>query len=161
MVNPNFKLLSDKAKMPEMGYSTDGGIDLFLANPVSIPVGGMAITDLEISWNPCFQYEDGRYIRPDFEVFYRENFNITMILKSRSSKSMVENVEINTGGVIDFKYDGSIKLKLFNQDERPIFYPAGEKIAQALVIIQPKIIGVYFKKEGTRGGNGFGSTGNV
>jgi len=151
MINPNFKCLTETAKLPTMSYGDDAGIDFYSPVDVTINPKEFELVDLGVTWAPEFTQEVG--------VISYNNFNISLILKARSGLAVKENIEVSTGGVIDQGYRGHIKAKIINRSITTKYIKKGDKIVQGLIFIQPKLIGVEILEKGTRGGGGFGSTG--
>lgn len=80
-------------------------------------------------------------------------------LKSKSGLNV--NYGIQSEGVIDSGYTGSIVVKLFNHGEQPVEIKKGQKISQLVLlpIITPVLCVVKDLEATERGNGGFGSTG--
>lgn len=65
------------------------------------------------------------------------------------------------GGVIDPDYRGECHAILFNSNNEPFGYAAGERVAQMLIVacLRPRLQVADDLSETERGGYGFGSTG--
>lgn len=175
MINPHFKTLTDTAKLPSQAYQNDAGTDLYLDENFEIPAHGFHVTNLGISWNPQFEISPPQQLEsipnlswnnafPFIELMKRL-FKISMILKSRSGLSTYQNIEITTGGVVDEGYidsedkEAPFILKIYNNNDYPVSFKAGDKICQGLILLQPNLVGVPVMNPGKRGARGLGSTG--
>ena len=81
------------------------------------------------------------------------------MLKSKSRHNC--NVCVQTEGVIDQSYRGSIRVRVYNHGTYPITFEKGDAITQ-LVIVRVLCPGFYQAEslsETDRGSGGFGSTG--
>lgn len=137
------KIMLDKSKgaiMPERGYATDAGLDLKTPVDVTIFPKSSAIIDT------------GVHIQlPSRTVG---------MLKSKSGLNV--KFGINSEGVIDEGYTGSIVAKLYNHSDDTVFLHKGDKVTQLVIlpVIIPTRLDVVESLENTdRGNNGFGSTG--
>ncbi len=129
-------------------YATDGaaGFDIYAARTVEVAGNGVAIvpTGLYMAVPPGFELQ----IRP------------------RSGNSAKTNIRIaNSPGTIDSDYRGEIGVIVDNKGEATLKINKGDRIAQGVFAIVPKVnfSEVTDKVElGTtaRGINGFGSTGS-
>lgn len=136
--------LDDGAIMPTRAHEFDAGYDLY--TPI----------DIETSRNKeSFIVDTGVHIEiPKGYVGF---------LKSKSGLNMKYGL---TGeGVIDAGYTGSIKVKMYfneNQDDgTPVSFKRGDKIIQLVIlpIFTPELKLVDKLEDTERGNNGFGSTG--
>lgn len=128
------------AFMPTRGHATDAGLDLRTPHDVKVPAHGSAIIDTGVH----------------VEIYH----GLVGMLKSKSGLNVKYN--ITSEGVIDAGYTGSIVCKLYNHGDKDVFFKAGEKITQ--LVIMPVYIPHEIKivdefEETERGANGFGSTG--
>ena len=190
MIKPNFKTVSLTAQLPTQNHESDAGVDFYLAEDVTVPCsrsysnqgvselsGNYIISDLGITWEPEFTGEiirnllrnNGGYTfdrehSPYYVVykFMTSLFKISLIVKSRSGKAFNEHLEVTNAGVIDQDYRGNFKIKLYNNGTKDIRLKQGDKVAQGLIIIQPKLVGVdLLNPDSERGNKGFGSSGNA
>lgn len=132
--------LDPGAYMPEKAHPDDAGYDLRAREAKAIPPHSSAIFDTGVH----IQLPPGT----------------VGMLKSRSGLNI--NYGIQSEGVIDAGYTGSIAVKLYNHGPINYFVHAGDKISQ-LVILQlydvGKISVVSRLDDSARGNNGFGSSG--
>lgn len=79
----------------------------------------------------------------------------------KSKSGLMFNHDITTDGTVDEDYTGSINVKLFNNSHQPIYFSAGDKVAQLVVLpcVIEELEIVDELEETERGENGFGSTG--
>lgn len=81
------------------------------------------------------------------------------LIKSKSGLNV--NKSIQTEGVIDHGYTGTIRVKLYNHGEQTVTFERGDKITQ--LVIMPFVAAEFTQADaitgGARGSNGFGSTG--
>jgi dUTP pyrophosphatase len=70
-------------------------------------------------------------------------------------------VEASGAGVIDQAFRGEIKVKLYNNSDRPYMITKGDRIAQGIILELPLIdvIEIQELSDSDRGTNGFGSSG--
>ena len=80
-------------------------------------------------------------------------------LKSKSGLYVKSGIQ--SEGVIDAGYTGSICVKLYNHGPHEVYIKKGQKISQLVLlpIITPELELVDSLEETDRGSNGFGSTG--
>ena len=80
-------------------------------------------------------------------------------LKSKSGLNI--NSGLQSAGVIDSGYTGSIRVKLYNHGHEMIQIVRGQKISQLVIlpIETPEVELVNELEETERGNNGFGSSG--
>lgn len=81
------------------------------------------------------------------------------MVKSKSGLNV--NHGITSEGVIDSGYTGSIRVKLYNHSEQPVYIKKGQKISQLVIlpIFTPELELVNSLEDTDRGNGGFGSTG--
>ena len=81
------------------------------------------------------------------------------MLKSKSGLNVKHG--ITSEGVIDVGYTGSIKVKLYNNSDKPYTVANGDKISQLVIlpIVLPDLEIVKELGKTDRGSNGFGSSG--
>lgn len=80
-------------------------------------------------------------------------------LKSKSGLNV--NRGIQSEGVIDSGYTGSIVVKLYNNGDAPHYFYAGDKITQLVILPIPDVSLTWVDSldDTDRGNNGFGSSG--
>ena len=130
--------LDNGAYMPEYAHGTDAGADLRSPHDAVVMPRGSVVVDTGVHIE----------LPPD---------SVGM-LKSKSGLNMKG---LQSEGVIDVGYVGSIKVKLYNHGDKPYEVKAGDKISQLVimpVIHQPFEL-VDELEDTERGDNGFGSTG--
>ena len=127
------------AKMPTRAHSTDAGLDLYARETQIVPAKESAIFDTGVH----VELPEGT----------------TGFLKSKSGLNVKHGIQ--SEGVIDVGYSGSIVVKLFNHSGHDYKVNKGDKISQLVIIPiwQPKLELVDELEEKERGSNGFGSSG--
>jgi dUTP pyrophosphatase len=132
-------MLDDGAKMPTRAHETDAGLDLYARNDAEIH-----------SWSSA-KFDTGVHV--EIPVGY------VGMLKSKSGLNV--NHGIQSTGVIDAGYNGSIVVKLFNNSPTRYVVKKGDKISQLVImpIITPTLELVDSLEDTDRGDGGFGSTG--
>lgn len=130
--------LDDGAFMPERAHETDAGLDLKTPKAFTL-----------FSWSSA---------TVDTGVHVQLPPSTCGLLVSKSGLNV--NCGINSTGLIDEGYSGSIKVRLYNHDEKPRKFEVGDKISQLVILpclyarpVEGDVIG------GDRGSEGFGSTG--
>ncbi len=139
-----FKLLYMNSRMPEFGHDdTDAGLDLFLTEGACLDPGGRITLGTGITWDP-----------PKIPFL-----KVSMMIRPRSGVT-------KTGlyvavGTIDEGYRGEIKVMVENRTDQQYCIAPGERIAQGVIEILPRIrpIKAFSLSGSIRGENGFGSTG--
>ena len=137
---PTVKVVLDGgAKMPYRAFSGDAGYDLFSREDAVIypSSGGLFDTGVHVAI-------------PEGYVGF---------LKSKSGLNVKHSIQ--SEGVIDSGYTGSIHVKLFNHGSKAVTIEKGQKISQLVLlpIITPELELVDSLEETERGSGGFGSTG--
>jgi dUTP pyrophosphatase len=131
--------LDDGAVMPHRAHSADAGYDLFSREDAVIypSSGGLFDTGVHVAI-------------PEGYVGF---------LKSKSGLNVKHSIQ--SEGVIDSGYTGSIHVKLFNHGSKAVTIQKGQKISQLVLlpIITPELEVVDSLEETERGSGGFGSTG--
>jgi dUTP pyrophosphatase len=142
MTTVNVKL-DDGAYLPEKAHDTDAGYDLRTPYEFLLEGGQSKVIDT------------GVHVEiPDGYVGF---------LKSKSGLNV--NHDITGEGVIDCGYTGSIKVKLYNNSNKPYQFPyqfqKGDKIIQLVIlpILKAEMKVVDDLSDTERGDNGFGSSG--
>lgn len=132
-------MLDEVAFMPEFAHKTDAGADLRSPVDVVIPARGSAVIDTGI------------------HVEIPEGF--TGFLKSKSGLNVNHN--LIGEGVIDSGYQGSIRVKLYNLEDKDYSIKKGDKIIQLVILpcVNCGFAQVNKFAETERGDGGFGSTG--
>ena len=132
-------MLDDDAYAPERAHKADAGLDL--RSPVYIKVKAKNATVIDTGVHVLI---------PDGYVG---------MLKSKSGLNI--KYSLQSEGVIDAGYTGSIVVKLYNHGDHDIMVERGDKISQLVIlpIITPEIELVDTMADTERGTNGFGSTG--
>lgn len=137
---PTIKVVLDEgAKMPNRAHKADAGYDLFSREDAVIypNAGGIFDTGVHVAI-------------PEGYVGF---------LKSKSGLNVKHSIQ--SEGVIDSGYTGSINVKLFNHGSKAVHIEKGQKISQLVLlpIITPELELVDDLEETERGNGGFGSTG--
>ena len=131
--------LDEGAKMPCRAHSADVGYDLFSRE------------DATISPNSGGVFDTGVHVAiPEGYVGF---------LKSKSGLNVKHSLQ--SEGVIDSGYTGSICVKLFNHGSQAVEIKKHQKISQLVLlpIITPELEEVESLEDTERGTGGFGSTG--
>lgn len=132
-------MLDPGAIMPTRAHSTDAGLDLY------------ATEDAVIFRDGSYTFDSGVHVAiPEGYVGF---------LKSKSGLNV--NQGIQSAGVIDAGYTGSIRVKLYNHGSGMVHIKKGQKISQLVLlpIITPELEVVDSLEETERGNGGFGSSG--
>ena len=132
-------MLDPGAKMPTRAHELDAGYDLYSTHDAVI-----------------FQNASGLF---DTGVHVQIPAGYVGVLKSKSGLNVKSGLQ--SEGVIDAGYTGSIKVKLYNHGPKAVEIKAGQKISQLVLlpIITPDLELVDDLEETERGSGGFGSTG--
>lgn len=137
------KLLNPDAILPTKAHENDAEFDIytpydFVLRPVNL-VGYTNVIETRIA----IEVPDGKF----------------SLIKERSSLAL--RGMVITAGVIDWGYRGEIKVICHNVSDTPIYFSAGAKIAQLIVL--PYFGNVAEEVESVsrtlRGEGGFGSSG--
>jgi len=95
-----------------------------------------------------------------------EGFIVYAQIKGRSGLSIKTSIEVCNAGVIDQDYRGTIKIKLYNNSDKIYKICKGDRIAQIIFFLIPKVVLTPVKTEEfttlfntERGNNGLGSSG--
>ena len=133
-------MLDEGATKPTRAHDTDAGFDFYALHGITVPARSYVIVDTGVHWQPdalCY-----------------------MKIESRSGTAVKNGIE-KGAGTIDMAYTGEIKIKLRNETDKDFTVRAGDKVAQGVVTMLPKIKDVVVKKleETDRGDKGFGSSG--
>ena len=131
--------LDKNAILPVRAHELDAGYDLFSREDAVIYQNSSGIFDtgvhMEIPPNHCG------------------------LLVSKSGLNIKKNVQ--SDGLIDSGYTGSICVKLYNHGAKAVEIKKGQKISQIVIlpIVTPELEIVDALEETERGNGGFGSTG--
>lgn len=131
--------LDEDAKMPTRAHSADAGYDLYSREDAVIHPSSGGIFDTG--------------------VHMAIPAGVCGFVKSKSGMNVKHSIQ--SEGVIDSGYCGSIVVKLFNHGTKAVEIKKGQKIAQIVLlpIVTPELEQVEKLEETERGVNGFGSTG--
>lgn len=131
--------LDEKAIMPTRAHETDAGLDLYSPKDATIPPRGSVCIDTGVHIE-LLPYTVG-------------------MVKSKSGLNVKYGLQ--SEGVIDAGYTGSIRVKLYNHSNDYYTINAGDKISQLVIlpILTPELELVDELDETERGNGGFGSTG--
>jgi len=140
--------LDDGAVMPTKAYKTDAGFDLY--TPVSVILPEAYIKD----GNP-----HAGVVSIDTGVHMSIPEGYCGLLVSKSGLNVKYNIQ--STGLIDSGYTGSIVAKLYNMSDRPYLFNAGDKISQIVLLPIPDVnlVEVDVLEDTDRSNNGFGSSG--
>lgn len=136
------KLMSPQAVVPTRGSVFAAGYDIYACEDKAIPPLQRCMVDTGIA----IAVPPGTYGR----------------VAPRSGLAYKNGIDV-LAGVIDEDYRGVVKVILFNTDrDMPVFIKAGDRIAQLILeeCRRADIMCVDELSETSRGGSGFGSTGN-
>lgn len=138
-------VLDPGAKMPTRAHETDAGLDLY--SPIDVTVF------------PRWKNGPENSVVIDTGVHVAIPAGYVGMIKSKSGLNVKQGIQ--SEGVIDSGYTGSIVVKLFNHGNTPVKIEAGQKISQLVIlpIITPVPVLVDSLDETERGNGGFGSTG--
>jgi dUTP pyrophosphatase len=128
------------AKLPNLAYVGDAGIDLFSVEDIEIPA------------------MENRAVRTGIKIAIPEGYAGFVWDKS----GLALNKQLKTmAGVIDSGYRGEVKVVLFNLGKENYKVEKGSKIAQLVImpIINYELEEVKKLDETERGSKGFGSSG--
>lgn len=131
-------------KIPSRAHEMDAGLDLYSPIDTVIPV--------QSAWT------DGSMCI-DTGVHIEIPAGYVGFLKSKSGLNVKSGIQ--SEGVIDAGYTGSIMVKLYNHSKYPVPIKKGQKISQLVIlpIITPELELVDGLEDTERGNGGFGSTG--
>ncbi|CAJ1930089.1 unnamed protein product [Cylindrotheca closterium] len=137
------KKLSDKAILPTRGSEWSAGLDLYAAEPKTIPPQGRAVVRTDL----CIACPKGTYGR----------------IAPRSGLTVKHGIDVGAG-VVDADYRGPVGVVLFNLGDKDFQIKEGDRIAQLVLeqIVMAPIVEVGQDEEmdvTERGAGGFGSTG--
>lgn len=132
-------MLDDGAIMPTRAHDADAGLDLYATEDAVI-------------------FRDGA-VTFDTGVHMAIPEGYCGVLKSKSGLNV--NNGLQSSGLIDSGYTGSIRVKLYNHGHEMVSIRKGQKISQLVLlpIITPELEVVDNLEATERGDGGFGSTG--
>ena len=131
-------MLDEGAYMPTRAHKADAGLDLYARETTIVPAKESA------------KFDTGVHIElPP---------NTVGFLKSKSGLNLKG---IQSEGVIDEGYTGSIVVKLYNHSGRDYIVNKEDKISQLVILpmLKPELELVDSLDDTERGNNGFGSSG--
>jgi len=164
LIQANFKLLTNTAKLPIYGNDDDSnaGIDIFSDQDITIPAKQSRLVQTGIAWSPRFITTNWWNLLSYLVALYKRKYkNIEMHLRSRSGLSVKHNLEVGAG-TIDSGYRNQIGIHLYNHGFEAYRIKKGERIAQGVISEIPKVKikqVEYLDINTKRGLDGFGSTG--
>jgi dUTP pyrophosphatase len=139
-MNIKIKKINSDAKVPNYAHQDDAGMDLFVAEKVSLEKGQR----VQVKTGIAMEIPDG-YVG---------------LIWDKSGLSHKSGLKV-LGGVIDSGYRGEVKVGMINLGENTYTFEAGDKVAQILIqkVEHPNIVEVNELDGSERGDGGFGSTG--
>ena len=139
--------LDEGAFVPTRAHSTDAGLDLYS------PVGGL------IQPGDSLCIDTGVHVELPTVTIGGQTFKTAGMLKSKSGLNVKHGIQ--SEGVIDSGYTGSIVVKLYNHGGELVKIERGQKVSQLVLlpIITPELEIVDGLEDTERGDGGFGSTG--
>ena len=139
--------LDDGAKMPTRAHETDAGLDLYARETQIIPAKESAV------------FDTGVHVELPLITVGDQTFKTVGMVKSKSGLNV--KFGLQSEGVIDVGYTGSIVVKLYNHSGYDYKVNAGDKISQLVImpILTPPLELVESLDDTERGAGGFGSTG--
>jgi dUTP pyrophosphatase len=146
IIEIRFKILDERAKIPE--YKTSGAVGMDLSAVVE--------DGKTVNLGPGFQ----KIIGTGLAVAIPDGYE--MQIRPRSGLSFSKGITItNSPGTIDPDYRGEIKIILRNEGSVPFRVNTGDRIAQAVIcpVVRPRIKVVDSLDSTNRGSGGLGSTG--
>lgn len=131
--------LDDGAFLPLRAHSWDAGMDIRSPVEVTVPARGSAVIDTGV------------------HITIPSGF--AGLLKSKSGLNV--RMGIQSEGLIDAGYTGSMVVKLYNHSDTAYSVLRGDKISQLVIIpcLLENAVEVAELPETERGAKGFGSTG--
>lgn len=131
--------LTDRAKLPTRGSDRAAGLDIYACS------GGIiyGMTRYKIQTGIAFEIPTGYYGQ----------------ILPRSGLALRDGI-MTMAGVIDNDYRGELAVVLFNSDDEPFTYSAGDRIAQMVLLPYLHVPVIEGDMSATsRGNGGLGSTG--
>lgn len=139
-----FQRLSDAARLPSRAHDGDAGLDLYAAEPATIPAaGGRAAVGIGLA----VEIPPGHagLVLPRSGTARRHGITLT-----------------NAPGLIDAGYRGELRVLLLNTDPTEAFEVAvGDRVAQLVIVDVPTVEPIEADQlaDSERGRGGFGSSG--
>lgn len=132
-------MLDQDAIMPTLAHEWDAGFDLYSREDAVI-----------------YQNGSGRF---NTGVHIKLPKNYCGLLVSKSGLDHKENIQ--STGLIDPGYAGTIWVKLYNHGPKAVQIKKGQKISQLVILpfVSPKLVLGDSLEDTERGANGFGSSG--
>lgn len=131
--------LDDGAKMPTKAHEEDAGFDLYTPFEFTVKAGSSAIVETGVhmiipkGWCGLLVSKSGLYTKHD----------------------------IQTTGLVDSGFTGSIVAKVMNHGMKDYHFEKGEKVSQIVILPVCDVVleEVDYLPDTERGSNGFGSSG--
>lgn len=170
MINVKIKKFSENAKIPEYAHpESDAGLDIYSAENVLVRAGTRATIKSGIGVQAYWEMDyfrvpdqDGKPIQKYLPLSPEWlSYKIALILKGTSGNGAKNGINI-LAGVVDQNYTGEIGVVFHNTSDQDIQVNIGDKIAQGVFTLVPKVANIEVVEEfeeTDRGENGFGSTG--
>jgi dUTP pyrophosphatase len=156
MIDIKVKKFSENAKIPSYAHpDSDAGMDIFSAENILVKAGERAIIKSGIGIQAVFIDK----LIPLFKL----EFKIAFILKGTSGNGAKKGVDV-LAGVVDQGYTGEIGVVFYNSSNQDIQVNIGDKIAQGVFTLVPKVSNMEIVEEfdeTQRGEKGFGETTGV
>lgn len=151
MMHLRYQKLRPDACDPVQGYPGDLGVDVCTPTAFEIAPGG------------SYQVDTGLRIRlPELPAAWVADFQLGCFVWAKSGLSARSNIETGAG-VVDPNYTGSLRIQLYNHGTAPVVFAAGQKIAQLVLMVCPRLAGLQESDLSdwatVRGAQGFGSSG--
>ena len=138
------KKLHPEAKVPVKAHPSDTGWDVYCVSDPEFDMG-----------SGCFVYSLGIALEPPKGYAFA--------FRPRSSIYKTGLIQANSVGTVDESYRGELKAIYYKSNGvTPNIYRKGDRIGQLVLekVIQCDMVEVEELGDTTRGGSGFGSTGN-
>lgn len=132
-------MLDNGAKMPTKAHKSDAGYDIYAPEAFGVAP--------KHSWT----------IDTGVHMMIPEGY--VGMIKSKSGLNV--NHGLRCEGVVDSLYNGSIRVKMYNDSNVPYIFEEGDKVTQIVIMPIPEteLVQVDSLEETERGDNGFGSSG--
>ena len=178
MVKLNFKQYDSRAMLPTCKHDSDAGRDIYSIEDVILQPGKVTVVStgitLEMEWAfspfkiadnlPVLLFKEQAEFANDYTYYnqqwIKQNYKFLFQIESRSG--LASKGIHATGGIVDEDYRGEIKIILANTGKASYHVKEGDRIAQGVVKLIPKITEITWVHkfdETERGENGFGSSG--
>jgi len=134
--------LREDARIPQMAYAGDAGLDLATCEPIRLQPGERTLAPTGIAVAIPEGYAG--FVQPRSGLAAKHGITV-----------------VNAPGLIDSGYRGEIKVVLLNTDARRTFVAdPGERIAQLVVLPVPRVSPAEVEElpQSERGARGFGSS---